>query len=473
MKAPQTRYLHKDNLGSVDTITDAVGNIVDRMSFDPFGGRRQNNWREATAGVNLIPVLTNRGFTGHEHLDDVGLIHMNGRVYDAELGRFLSADPNVQAPYATQNLNRYAMNNPLKYTDPSGFFFKKLFRSIKKFVSNAVKFVKKYWRVIVAAVVTYYTFGAVQGWALANVGTSCSLVTANVIGGAAAGFAGGLVASGGDLKAATIGALTGAAGGLIGASSAFGSVGDVTAGRVLAHGVVGGISSKAQGGKFSSGFLSSAFTKSVSGRIQTIAGENQVGGVLASAAVGGTASVIGGGKFANGAVTSSLQYVVNQIATNPGKNYLKKMQQTFSALKLSVTIPAQVIEDFGGDSGGSDLSFTVGIASDSSSGFGGDMGIVFSREASAGIGSGFGAYVEYETGTGTLQDYAGSGSYIEAGLGIVRVQGSLSDSGQSYQSISWGGGYSLSGGRTTATVFSVRSLFNGGIYDSGCNKAIC
>lgn len=239
---------------------------------------------------------------------------MNGRVYDAELGRFLSADPNVQAPYATQNLNRYsyAMNNPLKYTDPSGFFFKKLFKSIKKAISNAAKFVKKYWRVIVAAVVTYYTFGAVQGWAL-GLGTSCtagSIVTANVIAGAAAGFAGGLIASGGDLKAAMVGGLTGAAGGFIGASSAFGS----TASRVLAHGAVGGLSSKAQGGKFSSGFISSAFTKSVSGRIQTIAGENAVGGVLATAAVGGTASVMGGGKFANGAVTSSLQYVVNQIS---------------------------------------------------------------------------------------------------------------------------------------------------------------
>ena len=58
-----------------------------------------------------------RGFTGHEHLDAVGLIHMNGRVYDPTLGRFLSADPFGRYPETTQGLNRYSYtdNNPLSY----------------------------------------------------------------------------------------------------------------------------------------------------------------------------------------------------------------------------------------------------------------------------------------------------------------------------------------------------------------------
>jgi hypothetical protein len=53
----------------------------------------------------------------------MGIIHMNGRVYDPELGRFLSADPFIQDPYNTQSFNRYSycMNNPFKYTDPSGY----------------------------------------------------------------------------------------------------------------------------------------------------------------------------------------------------------------------------------------------------------------------------------------------------------------------------------------------------------------
>ncbi len=66
---------------------------------------------------------TTRGFTGHEHIESLGLVHMNGRVYDPLLGRFLSADPFVQAPTNTQSPNRYSyvFNNPLSYTDPSGY----------------------------------------------------------------------------------------------------------------------------------------------------------------------------------------------------------------------------------------------------------------------------------------------------------------------------------------------------------------
>ncbi|MBQ9471055.1 MAG: RHS repeat-associated core domain-containing protein, partial [Bacteroidales bacterium] len=65
-----------------------------------------------------------RGFTGHEHLQQFGLIDMQARLYDPHLGRFLAPDPYVQAPENHQSLNRYAycMNNPLKYVDPNGEF---------------------------------------------------------------------------------------------------------------------------------------------------------------------------------------------------------------------------------------------------------------------------------------------------------------------------------------------------------------
>jgi RHS repeat-associated protein len=63
-----------------------------------------------------------RGFTGHEHLPQFGLINMNGRLYDPLVGRMLSPDNNVQMPDFTQNYNRYsyALNNPLRFTDPDG-----------------------------------------------------------------------------------------------------------------------------------------------------------------------------------------------------------------------------------------------------------------------------------------------------------------------------------------------------------------
>ena len=115
----QIRYLHRDNLDSVDTITDGTGKIVQRASYDPFGERQVVDQQS-----NLTDAFTKRGFTGHEHIAELNLIHMNGRVYDPVIGRFLSPDKYIQDPGNSQNYNRYAyvLNNPLKYTDPSGDF---------------------------------------------------------------------------------------------------------------------------------------------------------------------------------------------------------------------------------------------------------------------------------------------------------------------------------------------------------------
>lgn len=107
-----TYYWHKDNLGSLAVITDQTGTVLQRCDYDAFGKRSCDNG---------APMFS-RGFTGHEHLYD-GLIHMNGRVYDPQVGRFLSADPLVANPDNTQSYNRYSYveNSPFKYIDPSGF----------------------------------------------------------------------------------------------------------------------------------------------------------------------------------------------------------------------------------------------------------------------------------------------------------------------------------------------------------------
>ncbi|WP_169337421.1 RHS repeat domain-containing protein [Kiloniella laminariae] len=117
----KTRWMSLDHIGSTTVITDELGNVEERLSYDPHGKRREADWLEASLPVR--PNFTPRGFTGHEHLDAVGIIHMNGRVYDPELGRFLSADPTVPDPLFTQNFNRYSYvsNNPLSYDDPTGF----------------------------------------------------------------------------------------------------------------------------------------------------------------------------------------------------------------------------------------------------------------------------------------------------------------------------------------------------------------
>ena len=122
--AATTYYVHVDHLGSPELITDSAGAQVVKLSFGAYGERRGSNWSGTPSGSDWTAIgnTTRDGFTGHEHLDAVSLIHMNGRVYDPVVGRFLSADP-VIALGSGQGPNPYAyvMNNPLRYTDPSGY----------------------------------------------------------------------------------------------------------------------------------------------------------------------------------------------------------------------------------------------------------------------------------------------------------------------------------------------------------------
>jgi len=108
-------YFHSDNLGSVAAISNSSGSLVQRMYYDIYGQR----W--STAGASS--PATSWGYTGQLDVDDLSVVHMNGRVYWPALGRFLSPDPIVQAPENLQSYNRYAyvFNSPLNYVDPSGF----------------------------------------------------------------------------------------------------------------------------------------------------------------------------------------------------------------------------------------------------------------------------------------------------------------------------------------------------------------
>jgi RHS repeat-associated protein len=129
-------FVHRDRLGSTVTITNELGDVVDNKSFDPFGKPREGTFARVDSDSVVTPATlellresggyeehTSRGFTDHEHLDDAELIHMNGRVYDYNLGRFLSVDPFIQALGNSQSMNPYSyiLNNPLSGTDPSGY----------------------------------------------------------------------------------------------------------------------------------------------------------------------------------------------------------------------------------------------------------------------------------------------------------------------------------------------------------------
>ncbi|WP_251359711.1 RHS repeat-associated core domain-containing protein [Kangiella sp. TOML190] len=288
-----TSYLHTDHLGSTDVITDSTGNIEQEFSFNAFGARRdardwqtyaQDEWAMALSPAD-DQAKTSKGFTGHEQMDETGLIHMNGRVYDPTLGRFIQADPHIQAPSDSQSLNRYSYvkNNPLSYTDPTGYFFKKLIKKIKQFAT-----------VIVGAILAVYCQVCFASF-WASVGT-----------GAALGGFGAAVNGGNILKGALMGAFSAAA--FFGVGEFFGHQ-TVSFGSVVSHGVVGGVMNVLQGGKFGHGFLSAGFTKGFSKQIGTI---KTIGGrAIAAAIVGGTASKLGGGKFANGAVAGAFSRLFN------------------------------------------------------------------------------------------------------------------------------------------------------------------
>jgi RHS repeat-associated protein len=117
-------------LGSTSSVTCgpdvsgcAQGNLFVQESFDAYGVRRGSNWQGAPSASELTKFAqtTRHGYTGHEMLDNIGLIHMNGRVYDPVVGRFLSVDRVLGS--GSQGLNRYSylVNNPVSLTDPSGF----------------------------------------------------------------------------------------------------------------------------------------------------------------------------------------------------------------------------------------------------------------------------------------------------------------------------------------------------------------
>ena len=117
----ELRWTHLDRLGSVVAISDQVGVMQEKLAYDSWGKRR--NLNDNGTPDSIDGVVDNKGYTGHEMLDQLDLVHMNGRVYDPFVARFMSADPIIQDPTHSQSYNRYTYvwNNPTNLTDPTGF----------------------------------------------------------------------------------------------------------------------------------------------------------------------------------------------------------------------------------------------------------------------------------------------------------------------------------------------------------------
>jgi hypothetical protein len=75
----QLSDFQQDHLGSIAVVTDANGAVLERMAYDPWGKRRFTTGL-ADKNDSIVGVNTDRGYTEHEHLDEMEVIHMNGRL---------------------------------------------------------------------------------------------------------------------------------------------------------------------------------------------------------------------------------------------------------------------------------------------------------------------------------------------------------------------------------------------------------
>lgn len=289
-------YLHRDYQGTILAISGNAGVIKERRQFDPWGVLKKYYKNEVEVDSSTLSnvdfeFLTDRGYTGHEHFFSVGIIHMNGRIYDPVLRTFLSPDPYIQDPDNSQNYNRYAYcwNNPLMYTDPSG--------EVIPLIASAI---------IIGAIIGGTAYAAIS---LSN----------------------GTFSWGGLAKSIIVGAASGAAS--FGIGEVINSLGTsimaanttITASQVkwmlmlpqaAMHGVAQGFIQGVSGGDVGQSFLTAAISSIAAGGYGMLGGATQtgVGQVLFGTIAGGVTSDLQGGNFWQGAAMGLTISLLNHVA---------------------------------------------------------------------------------------------------------------------------------------------------------------
>jgi RHS repeat-associated protein len=309
-------YFHRDRLGSLRVVSNEDGAVFDSMEFDEFGAR------VVTTATRKFHTYTS-GFSFQEHVDNLALVHMNGRMYDPRIGRFLSPDPYLDFRHSPQGLNRYvyALNNPLRYTDPSGYGFIDDFFSdvVGGVMGGIVEFISPVFE-------EFGRFMNKHGRTVMPIVAGLLVSTVNPVAGAAVmGFTSAAVHGASfeeSLRAAAVSAAV---------AYVMGGVTKHTKdwsyqSRFAAQGAAGGALAKARGGDFETGFFSAGITSLTPPLANH--GDIDFGDLAVRATIGGTVATVRRGKFENGATVAAFSYMFARLAApkpaamNGGKIYI-------------------------------------------------------------------------------------------------------------------------------------------------------
>ncbi len=329
MVGNKVEYWHKDFLGNLTTTTNHLGVVTAYYSFDPFGKRRYPGGAYDAGGALIIPWSTaldngtGRGFTTHEQLDDIGIVHMNGRLFDPTIGRFLQTDPMLQSPDDLQNYNRYSycLNNPVTCSDPSGMSAWKhlLDPNPLHALSNAR------W---VARNPIGHEIGVLAIAIVSTVFCTTEGMTAVCNGAGQAAWAG--FSGQNATQAITTGVISGAT------TYANAQLGDAFPGaneigadglpatessifiNTVGHAAIGCVSSRLAGSSCSSGAASGLVSAAWGNYGPSDVSGNGIDAIIentaVNAAIGGISAVASGGKFWTGAEAGAYAYLFNRLA---------------------------------------------------------------------------------------------------------------------------------------------------------------
>lgn len=353
---PKFVFLHKDYLGSVLAITDEAGTKLEQRHFDAWGNLThlkigaqatitdKNQIRDYLSAGNLV---VDRGYTSHEHFAEVGLIHMNGRLYDPLLRRFLNADENIQDPYNTQNYNKYGyvMNNPLLYNDPSGeFIILGLTPLVSAIILGAAIGLGSY---IITAIITGQDISLLGAFKATLFGAFSGAVTFGI----------------GEIFAPALKSAVQMSSGLVKAMAQTG----LAVAQAAAHGVAQGALSLMQGGNATMGAISgfagslgaAGFGAGMKGIGLSAFANSGAGMVVSGALMGGVGSELVGGNFWQGAViggiVAGLNHAMHEMGgpgdgdDPPGKKSIKEsLKEKYNETKQKLSEMKEYVEDFYG-----------------------------------------------------------------------------------------------------------------------------